>query len=87
MQSSGAKLFKPNAERVMVFAPHPDDDLLGCGGTLIEHVKKGATVTVVYMTSLEMHPHTMGSHTSLQKFVKMRQEGPQKKLVLPILFF
>jgi LmbE family N-acetylglucosaminyl deacetylase len=35
----------------MVFAPHPDDDLIGCGGSLIKHVRNGRNVTVVYMTS------------------------------------
>ncbi len=38
-------------KKVMVFAPHPDDDILGCGGTLAQHTKKGAQVTIVYMTS------------------------------------
>ncbi len=36
---------------VMVFAPHPDDDILGCGGTIMHHVQKGHKVTIVYMTS------------------------------------
>lgn len=38
---------------VMVFAPHPDDDIIGCGGTLIHHVKRGDNVMCVYMTSGE----------------------------------
>jgi len=37
--------------RVMVFAPHPDDEILGCGGTLAAHAEAGDSVTVVYMTS------------------------------------
>ncbi|NLW43945.1 MAG: PIG-L family deacetylase [Syntrophomonadaceae bacterium] len=39
--------------KVMVFAPHPDDEILGCGGTLAGHVEAGDSVTVVYMTSGE----------------------------------
>jgi len=35
----------------MVFAPHPDDDILGCGGTLAQHIQHGAEVLIVYMTS------------------------------------
>lgn len=37
--------------RVMVFAPHPDDDLIGCGGSIAKHIANGNEVTIVYMTS------------------------------------
>ncbi len=37
--------------RVLVFAPHPDDDIIGCGGSIAKHVRGGSDVTVVYMTS------------------------------------
>ena len=37
--------------RVMHFAPHPDDDVIGCGGSIAKHIKKGNSVAVVYMTS------------------------------------
>lgn len=36
---------------VLVAAPHPDDDLIGCGGSLIGHIGMKSHVTVVYMTS------------------------------------
>lgn len=39
-----------SAQSVLVFAPHMDDEVLGCGGTLHRHVLCGAHVTVVYMT-------------------------------------
>lgn len=38
-------------KRVMVCAPHPDDDILGCGGAIAQHRRNGAHVTIVYMTS------------------------------------
>lgn len=34
----------------IVFAPHPDDEVLGCGGTILRKVQSGATVHVVFMT-------------------------------------
>jgi LmbE family N-acetylglucosaminyl deacetylase len=37
-------------ERIMVVAPHPDDGILGVGGTMAEAVAAGASVLVVYLT-------------------------------------
>ena len=36
--------------RTLVFAPHPDDEVLGCGGTIALKVMAGAPVQVVIMT-------------------------------------
>jgi N-acetylglucosamine malate deacetylase 1 len=36
---------------VDVFAPHPDDELIGCGGSLLKWIAAGAEVSVVYLTS------------------------------------
>jgi LmbE family N-acetylglucosaminyl deacetylase len=35
---------------VIVFAPHPDDETLGCGGTIAKKVAEGYEVLVVVMT-------------------------------------
>ncbi|MDO4539856.1 MAG: PIG-L deacetylase family protein [Syntrophomonadaceae bacterium] len=40
-------------KRVMVFAPHPDDDILGCGGSMARHTARGDAVRVVYCCSGE----------------------------------
>jgi LmbE family N-acetylglucosaminyl deacetylase len=34
----------------IVFSPHPDDETLGCGGTIVQKKKAGAPVTIVFMT-------------------------------------
>lgn len=44
---------RPPAAAVAVLAPHPDDELLGCGGTLAKHLAAGEPVTVVFITSGE----------------------------------
>ena len=38
-------------QRVIVFSPHPDDDVISMGGTLIRLVEQGHDVHVAYMTS------------------------------------
>jgi LmbE family N-acetylglucosaminyl deacetylase len=37
-------------DRVLVLAPHPDDEDLGCGGAIQRALKAGAQVKVVYLT-------------------------------------
>lgn len=34
----------------LIFAPHPDDDILACGGTMAKKSAAGARVHVAYMT-------------------------------------
>ncbi|WP_353571287.1 PIG-L family deacetylase [Candidatus Albibeggiatoa sp. nov. BB20] len=35
---------------VLVLAPHPDDEVFGCGGAIMQHIAQGQTVHVVIMT-------------------------------------
>lgn len=43
-------VWDPGSERVVVLAPHMDDEVIGCGGTLARHIKRGAEITVVFLT-------------------------------------
>ena len=43
--------------RILVLSPHPDDESLGCGGTLRKHVDDGDIVSVVFITSGEQGGH------------------------------
>jgi glucosamine-6-phosphate deaminase len=36
--------------RVLVFSPHPDDDVIGMGGTISKYAQNGVIVDVCYMT-------------------------------------
>ncbi|RJP27560.1 MAG: PIG-L family deacetylase [Candidatus Omnitrophota bacterium] len=49
----------PHADRILVIAPHPDDEIFGCGGALIRSVQAGSQVHIVYLTD--------GSHRSHRK--------------------
>jgi LmbE family N-acetylglucosaminyl deacetylase len=52
-------------ERILVFAPHPDDETLAVGGLLAEAFHRGLPVRVVYLTSGDHNPWA-------QRFVERR---------------
>lgn len=39
--------------RILVVAPHPDDELLGCGGTLLRYASEGATIAWLIVTGMK----------------------------------
>ena len=43
-------LDQPEESKILVFSPHPDDDVIGCGGTLCKHILKNDEIRVVYVT-------------------------------------
>ena len=45
------KQIQRNVDKVLVFAPHPDDEVLCCGLTLTEKIKQGSTVKIVFVTN------------------------------------
>src|SRR5262245_66408698 len=47
--------------RVMVISPHPDDETLGCGGTIRKHVVEGDIVHVELLTSGEKGGHDLSA--------------------------
>jgi len=42
---------KPSKKRVLIFSPHPDDDVISMGGTFERLVEQGHNVHVAYQTS------------------------------------
>jgi LmbE family N-acetylglucosaminyl deacetylase len=35
----------------IVIAPHPDDESIGCGGSIVKHIKNGSRVKILFLTS------------------------------------
>ena len=42
---------KPNKKRVLIFSPHPDDDVISMGGTFSRLINQGHDVHVAYQTA------------------------------------
>ena len=38
-------------KKILIVAAHPDDEILGCGGTMSKHVSKGDDVSVIFLTN------------------------------------
>jgi len=38
-------------DRILILAPHPDDEAIGCAGIIQEAVRKGAQLKIVYLTN------------------------------------
>src|SRR5262249_49040923 len=47
----GGRPPEPGAQTVLVVSPHPDDDVISLGGTIIRLVEQGHSVHIAYMTS------------------------------------
>lgn len=42
-----------NMKKILVIAPHPDDETLGCGGTILKHKTAGDAVHWLILTSIQ----------------------------------
>lgn len=57
-------------ERVLILAPHPDDEAIGCAGVIQEAIKAQAEVRIVYLTNGD---HNAPSFIVYEKRITMRQ--------------
>lgn len=44
-------------KNILVISPHPDDESIGCGGSLNKHIQEGDEVEVVFLSSGEKGGH------------------------------
>jgi LmbE family N-acetylglucosaminyl deacetylase len=73
------------AGRMVVVAPHPDDEVLGCGGLLALHAKAGRVVLVVAVTDGEASHLPLPEPTPLALAAQRRSESADglHRLTLP----
>lgn len=72
-----------NKFRVVIFSPHPDDDILACGGTIALKIKQGYEIYIVYMTDgRNSHLYELGiaSDPSPSELAEIRKEEAKKAL-------
>ncbi|MBF0444426.1 MAG: PIG-L family deacetylase, partial [Magnetococcales bacterium] len=53
-----------------VLSPHPDDELIGCGGRLLQLVKKGLKITIVQLTDGGAAAALHGVAESMQRTIR-----------------
>lgn len=47
--------------RVLVLAPHPDDEVFGCGGAILRLITEGSAIQVIILTDGDFQPHVPDS--------------------------
>ena len=71
LAGSGPVLGRPPLRRVLVLAAHPDDESMGCGGTIALLTDAGADVSVVFASDGEA---TIGATRSPQVTAALRRQ-------------
>lgn len=64
-------------ERLLVLAPHPDDEAIGCGGLLARHLREGRSVRVVVATDGARATGTTGDE---EAYRRRREEESRRGL-------
>ncbi len=67
----------PARKRVVIFSPHPDDDVISMGGTFLRLVEQGHEVHVAYQTSGNIAVH---DHDALRYLEFMQEFGTEFEL-------
>lgn len=79
--SSRPERANPIKKRVIIFSPHPDDDVISMGGTFDRLVEQGHEVHIAYQTSGNI---AVSDHEAL-KFAEVIKEVTPKDLNIDIL--
>lgn len=59
--------------RVLVLAPHPDDEIIGCGGTLSRLIEAGSSVSVLHLTDGAATSALDGAPEAARRTIRLRE--------------
>ena len=66
---------------ILVIVAHPDDEVLGMGGTILKHAKKRDKVTVAYLTTgITSRRSTNYKNNSKYKITKKQEDNLKKQI-------
>lgn len=68
---------------VLVIAAHIDDEIYGCGGTIIEHLKRGDRVRTVFLTDSSSTQYPGDSEKAAQKLAERDKVAHLLELFAP----
>jgi LmbE family N-acetylglucosaminyl deacetylase len=63
-----------DVKHILVLSPHPDDDAIGCGGTIHHMAGEGAVAHIIYLTSGEHGGHGR----SIEDTVRIREDEARR---------
>jgi LmbE family N-acetylglucosaminyl deacetylase/ubiquinone/menaquinone biosynthesis C-methylase UbiE len=62
-----------SCENILVISPHPDDEIIGCGGTLIKMLGEGSLVTVLQLTDGSSTFALRDSPEKIKKTIRLKE--------------
>ena len=57
-------------KNILIIAPHPDDEILGCGGTMLKYINEGNNIYVCIVTHAEPPIYPKGASIPIQAAAK-----------------
>ena len=74
----------PIDKHILVIAPHPDDDVIGMGGTIAVKAKEGYKFTIVYITNGGGSSRSAEyKDISKQELIELRKRG--RTSIIPLV--
>ena len=70
--------------KVLIIVAHPDDEVLGMGGTILKHTKNGDDVTIVYMSTGITSRRSSNYNNSSSYTLSTTEKSKIKKQILDL---